>query len=101
MKSGVSKHKSTLEHLVECFEAANYDSDIPDTSHSNRTLSNVGERFTVAATQSMNKLTHSYTIQPILTTHDEWQPCRKAFCNSTGTQRCAGTKTAANYPLKL
>ena len=35
--------------------------------HSNRTLSQVGERFTVAAAQSMNKLTHSYTIQPILT----------------------------------
>ena len=35
--------------------------------HSNRTFSHLGEPFTVAAAQSLNKLTQSYTIQPILT----------------------------------
>ncbi|CAF3846682.1 unnamed protein product, partial [Rotaria sp. Silwood1] len=34
--------------------------------HSNRTLSFEGEKITVATVRSKHNITHSYTVQPIL-----------------------------------
>lgn len=64
--------------------------------HTNRTLSYTGERITTATVESLNALTHSYTVQPLLNMNGNL--VGKLYINLKETKNQFGPIVAQNMP---
>ena len=64
--------------------------------HTNRTLSHTGETVTVAAVKTLNALTHSYTIQPLVNMRGEL--VGKLYVNLKEARNEFGPIVAQNLP---